>query len=58
MGKDHSQPENSRTEVAEQEDAQQPQVDTELPADKGKPLEELEDEDHRDEPTEMQDGGE
>ncbi len=44
--------------MAEQEDAQQPQVDTELPADKGKPLEELEDEDHRDEPTEMQDGGE
>ncbi len=40
------------------EKAQDTQIDTELPADHGKPLEEVEDEDHRDEPTEMQDGGE
>ena len=44
-------------EVSQQNQEQENQVDTELPADKDKPVEELE-EDHRDEPTEMQDGGE
>lgn len=40
--------------MAEQDQARQDPVDAELPSEKGKPVTE----DHKDEPTEMQDGGE